>query len=147
VSLQVRARPISDYQRPFQIRGRLGSVMLHTASPVVAQEVETQTVFIHLQKVEEPEPEPGPLLLVHIAFENRILDPLPIVEATGSDLPQPAATGVSGGGYIVGDENEHRLQRQRKGGYPSSSPRNAFASNRVWMNGSAPTLTFSPRKG
>ena len=41
------------------------------------------------------------------AFKNRILNPLPVVEASLCDLAQTLSTRRSGGGDIISDEEIH----------------------------------------
>jgi hypothetical protein len=54
----------------------LGSDVLDTVLPVVAQKVEAQAVVLFLDFTDEARPQPGPLRGVYQAFENGVLNSL-----------------------------------------------------------------------
>ena len=80
----------SDEQRTFRIDGRFGSVVLNPSLPLVAEEIEAQTVAFKIRELEQCRAKLYPLIVFQQTFENRILHPLTVVEACLGDAPEPS---------------------------------------------------------
>jgi hypothetical protein len=77
--------------------------------PIIAKEVEPYRVQIAIHKIKNFGSERDKLGLIDFAFEDGILDALPVVEAEFGDASQAARTARAGRGDIVGDEDLHEI--------------------------------------
>jgi hypothetical protein len=98
---------VSDEQRAFRIDGRLGSVVLDSALPFVAEKVEPQAVVIEVSELEQVSSEANPLVVLEEALEDGVLHPLAVVKAGIGHTAEPALAVGRDGGDIVADEDHH----------------------------------------
>ena len=105
--LGVRARVRLDDQGAIDIEGGLGSDVLDPLLPVVAQVVDAQAIGGGINNGFQPRGQGNELRRIQLAFEDGVLDSLPVVEAGLGGLPQSPCATCGGGGDIVGDEDVH----------------------------------------
>lgn len=65
-------------------------MMSHTGAPVVPQEVAAETVGFELDDAQQPVLQLGPLRRIDLTLEDRVLDPLAVVEASACHTAQPS---------------------------------------------------------
>lgn len=111
-----RHGPRLNEEGTFGIDARLSPVVFNAAMPLVAEKVESQAIVLEIGNLQELSPQLYPLVILQGAFENRILNALPVILANPCN---PAKTSRAIGGdrrNIVADENEHGSQRHSNGG-------------------------------
>jgi hypothetical protein len=92
-------------------------MVFDAATPIGAQEVETEAVFGRFILFKQPMAELGPLAGIDLAFEDAVLDALAKIEADFGDAAEAALAGVGDSGDIIGDQHKHHSPHfQIKGG-------------------------------
>ncbi len=94
-------------ERAFRVDARFGSVVFHSAIPFRAQVVEPNGVAVSIDDAQEAVFQFCELSWINLALVNRVLHPLPIVEASLGSLVEPSPSRGSLGCDVVGDEELH----------------------------------------
>ena len=77
--------------------------MLNPRAPVSSESVETQAIDIGVNLVHKPGTQRGPLGRIDLAFEDRVLDPLPEISTDPCHPSEPTPPCCIAGCYIVSD--------------------------------------------
>lgn len=117
----------SNDQRAVHVVSRLGTMMFHAALPVLAQQVKPDTVVVRIDDFEQAIFELRKLSGIHLAFKDRELYALPIIQTGFGYTTQSPGASFRRGRHIIGDNHIHRGESgcyfQTNGGYASKSPR------------------------
>jgi len=82
-------------------------MVLDAMLPISPEIVKADRILLRVHDCEQLVFEFHQLPGIHLAFEDGILDPLPVVETGFGDFTQSGPAGRGGGGDIVGDEGVH----------------------------------------
>ena len=94
-SVRMGPRDNSNKQWTFRIYRWFGSVMFNPPLPLVAEEIEAQTVAFKICELQQRGAKLHPLVVFQQAFENRILHTLTVVETgLGDPAEAPFAFGA-----------------------------------------------------
>src|ERR1035437_1873182 len=116
------------------------------------KKIETQTVFLQNSLLKEPVPEFDPVPFPQYAFEQGLLDTLPVVLTGLRYTAEPAPSLFGFRGYVVGHHHDHvttsthkahRIPSLPGSPAPESSPANA-AADPPWYCGPAVAESPSP---
>jgi len=100
----------SNHKRAIDVITLFGSVVLDLVVPVAAEMIETETVSLEIDDVEQAGFECYELRRIHLALEDRGLDALAVIKTSFGGPPQAGFPGRGGGGDVVGDEDIHGFE-------------------------------------
>jgi len=98
---------VSDNERSLRIISFLGADMLYPLPPIGPQEIETETVLLRVDLIDQPLTQPGPLGRVHRAFKNRKLNALTEILARLGNPAEPALSFRFHGGHVITHNDQH----------------------------------------
>ena len=136
--------------RVFDIERFFDAEMFHFVPVLIAQPVNTETVLVFVNNIEQFEFQRGKLCRIDDAFKNGVLHTLSVRCACFGHPTQTSLSACVRCIYIVCDHHHHitfHLYFHKNGGYSSRSPRKYLANNKACTCGTSPHEIFSPRKG
>jgi hypothetical protein len=107
---------ISNDKCSFDVVAIMGAVVFDFVMPVAAEMIETETVGVQVDDVEQPGFERDKLGRIHLALEDRVLDALAVIEAGLGGAAQAGFSGGGGGRHVIGDQDIHTIDVADSGG-------------------------------